>query len=188
MRTLLALFFLTIGTTFQAQHYTLDQLRQKLNRATYPDKVLLEFKQSIDLLESQPNVYEYLPGEVIAWSLMDGRLLLYNVFLIENEALTQVNILPNDAAFLKKLNSYAPRESRFIYRRELFSLPAIRQKLPDGSYLINVDVTSYNPRPYEPSEDILTYNLEYSTKDFVNFGLLRLKNTRSDVWIEVERD
>lgn len=185
MKTLFTLLIFAIFTTSHAQHYTLEQLRQKLHRGTYPDKVLLEFQQSIERLESQPDVYEYLPGDVIAWSLMDGRFLLYNIFLIENGALTKVEVLPKDDAFFTKLNSYVPEKSRFIYRRELFTLPVVKQKLSDGSYLIKVDITSYNPRPYEPSDDILRFNLEYATKDFVNFRFLRVKDVRSVAWIEV---
>ena len=116
---------------------------------------------------------------------MEGRFLLTNMFLIEDDTIKEIEALPKDDVFLAKLNSYVPEKSIFIYRRELWTLPAVKEKLADNSYLIKVNVKSYNPRPYAPSPDILTYNLEYTTKDFLNFRLVRLKNVNSEEWIEV---
>ena len=179
------LFFLSVSTISYAQTFTLEELQKKFKPENYSEKVLLEFQKSIEHLEEKPDLYEYIPGEIIAWSFMDGRFLLNSMFLIENDSLKEIEALPKDDAFLTKLNSYVPEKSRFIYRRELWTLPAVKEKLANKSYLIKVSVKSYNPRPYEPSEDILTYNLEYATKDFKNFRLLRLKNANSDKWVKV---
>ena len=179
------LIFLSIWTISYAQTYTLEELQKKLKPENYTEKVLLEFQKSIEHLEEKPDLYEYIPGEIIAWSFMDGRFLLTSMFLIENDSLKEIEALPKDDTFLTKLNSYVPEKSRFIYRRELWTLPAVKEKLADNSYLIKVNVKSYSPRPYEPSEDILTYNIEYTTKDFVNFRLVRLKDAQSEKWIKV---
>lgn len=179
------LFLISILTISNAQPYTVEELQKKFKPENYTEKVLLEFQKSIEHLEEKPDLYEYIPGEVIAWSLMDGRFLLTNMFLIEDDTIKEIEALPKDDVFLAKLNSYIPEKSRFIYRRELWTLPAVKEKLADNSYLIKVNVKSYNPRPYEPSPDILTYNLEYTTKDFLNFRLVRLKNVNSEEWIEV---
>lgn len=181
------IFFITICTASYAQTYTLEELQKKFKPENYSEKVLLEFQKSIAHLEERPDLYEYIPGEVIAWSLMDGRFLFNSMYLIKNDSIKEVEAIPKDDAFLSKLNSYVPEQSRFIYRRELWTLPSVKEKLADNSYLIKVNVTSYNPRPYEPSPDILTYNLEYTTKDFKNFRLVRLKNVRSEEWIEVNK-
>ncbi len=179
------LIFMSIWTISYAQTYTLEELQKKFKPENYTEKVLLEFQKSIEHLEEKPDLYEYIPGEIIAWSFMDGRFLLTSMFLIENDSLKEIEALPKDDAFLTKLNSYVPEKSRFIYRRELWTLPAVKEKLADNSYLIKVNVKSYSPRPYEPSEDILTYNIEYTTKDFVNFRLVRLKDAQSEKWIKV---
>jgi hypothetical protein len=179
------LIFMSIWTISYAQTYTLEELQKKFKPENYTEKVLLEFQKSIEHLEEKPDLYEYISGEIIAWSFMDGRFLLTSMFLIENDSLKEIEALPKDDAFLTKLNSYVPEKSRFIYRRELWTLPAVKEKLADNSYLIKVNVKSYSPRPYEPSEDILTYNIEYTTKDFVNFRLVRLKDAQSEKWIKV---
>ena len=179
------LIFMSIWTISYSQNYTMEELQKKFKPENYSEKVLLEFQKSIEHLEEKPDLYEYIPGEIIAWSFMDGRFLLNSMFLIENDSLKEIEALPKDDAFLIKLNSYVPEKSRFIYRRELWTLPAVKEKLANKSYLIKVSVKSYNPRPYEPSEDILTYNLEYTTKDFKNFRLIRLKDKNSEKWIKV---
>ncbi|MDN3724200.1 hypothetical protein QRD02_07380 [Aequorivita sp. SDUM287046] len=179
------LLFMFIWTFSYAQPYTLEELQEKFKPENYTEKVLLEFQKSIAHLEEKPDLYEYIPGEVIAWSRMDGRFLLNSMFLIKNDTLREIEALPKDNVFLAKLNSYVSEESRFIYRTELWTLPAVKEKLADGSYLIKVNVKSYNPRPYEPSPDILTYSLEYTTKDFIDFSLIRLKDVSSEEWIEV---
>ena len=180
------LLFISFWTISNAQPYTVEELQKKFKPENYSEKVLLEFQKSIEHLDEKPDLYEYIPGEVIAWSRMDGRFLLNSMFLIKNDTIIEIEPLPKDDAFLKKLNSYLPEKSRFIYRPELWTLPAVKEKLADNSYLIKINIKSYNSRPYEPSPDILTYNLEYTTKDFLNFRLIRLKNVHSEEWIEVD--
>lgn len=179
------LILMCFGTISYAQNYTLGELSKKLNPEKYSDNILLEFHKSLQHLEEKPDIYEYIPGEIIAWSYMDGRFLLNSMFHIEKDSLIRIDALPNDAAFLAKLNSYVPEKSRFIYRPELWTLPSVIGKSANKSYLIQVNVKSYNPRPYEPNDDILTYNLVYTTKDFLKFRLIRLKNVKSDKWIKV---
>ena len=97
------LFFMSIWTISNAQPYTVEDLQKKFKPENYTEKVLLEFQKSIEHLEEKPDLYEYIPGEVIAWSLMDGRFLLNSMFLIENDSLKKIEALPNDDAFLSKL-------------------------------------------------------------------------------------
>ena len=185
MKKIFSFLFISVWTICNAQTYSLEELQKKFKSENYKKKVLLEFQKSIEHLEEKPDLYEYIPGEIIAWSFMDGRFLLNSMFLIENDSLKKIEALPNDDAFLAKLNSYVPEKSRFIYRTKLWTLPSVKEKLANKSYLIQVNVKSYNPRPYEISEDILTYNLEYTTKDFKNFSLIRLKDKNSEKWIKV---
>lgn len=180
------LFFMFFCTVLNAQHYTLEALQNKFKPELYAENVLLEFQKSIEYLEVQPDLYEYIPGEVIAWSVIDGRFLLESMFLVKNDTIKEIEAIPNDAAFLTKLNSYVPEKSRFIYNTDLWTLPVVKEKLADNSYLIKVNVKSFNPRPEEPSPDVLTFNLEYTTKDFLNFQLIKLKNADSEEWIEVD--
>lgn len=179
------LVFMSVGIISNAQPYTVEELQKKFKPENYSEKALLEFRKSIEHLEEKPDLYEYIPGEVIAWSLMDGRFLLKSMFLIKNDTIREIEAIPKDEVFLAKLNSYVPEKSRFIYRTELWTLPVVKEKLADHAYLIKVTVKSYNPRPYEPSPDILTYHLEYTTKDFLNFRLIRLKEAHSEAWMEV---
>lgn len=186
MKKIFPLFVLmSVWTISYAQTYTIEELQMKFRHKNYTDKVLLEFQKSIAHLEERPDLYEFIPGEIIAWSFMDGRFLLNSMFLIENDSLKLIEALPKDEVFLAKLNSYVPEKSRFIYRTGLWTLPSVKEKLADNTFLITVSVISYNPRPYEPSDDILTYNLEYTTKDFNNFRLIRLKDAKSNQWINV---
>ncbi len=184
MKKIFSFLFISVWTICNAQTYSLEELQKKFKSENYKKKVLLEFQKSIEHLEEKPILYEYIPGEVIAWSLIDGQFLLNSMFLIKNDTLMEIDALPKDDAFLSKLNSYVPEKSKFIYRPELWTLPAVK-KLANKSYLIKVNVKSYNPRPYEPSPDILTYCLEYTTKDFKKFRLIRLKNAKSEKWIKV---
>lgn len=179
------LIFMSIWTISYAQTYSAEELQKKFKPEIYTEKVLLEFQKSIEHLEGKPDLYEYIPGEIIAWSFMDGRFLLSTMFLIEKDSLKKIEALPDDDTFLSKLNSYVPEKSKFIYRAELWTLPFVKEKLANKSYLIQVNVKSYNPRPYEPNPDILTYNVEYTTKDFKNFRLIRLKDKNSEKWIKV---
>lgn len=187
MKHIFSILFFSIGIVSYAQTYTLEELQKKFKPENYSEKIVLEFQKSIANFEEKPDLYEYIPGEVIAWSFMDGGLLLSSVFLIKSDSIKEVEAIPKDDAFLSKLNSYVPEQSRFIYQRKLWTLPSIKEKLTDNSYLVKVNVTSYNPRPYEPSPDILTYTLEYTTHDFINFHLVRLKNVRSEGWIIVDK-
>ncbi|HLT49364.1 MAG TPA: hypothetical protein VKZ90_02855, partial [Aequorivita sp.] len=84
------LFLISILTISNAQPYTVEELQKKFKPENYTEKVLLEFQKSIEHLEEKPDLYEYIPGEVIAWSLMDGRFLLTNMFLIEDDTIKEI--------------------------------------------------------------------------------------------------
>lgn len=184
-KSLTLAFVLSCCLSF-AQNITRENLKEKLTHKMYNENALTDFHNSMSHLEGTPDIYEFLPGEFIGWSYMDGRFLLYKMFVLKNKQLTEVNLIPNDMDFLEKLNSYVPQKSRFVYSIGSWTLPAVKEKLKDNSYVIRVNVTSYNSRPYEPSDDILTYNIEYSTKDFISFRLLRVKDSQATDWIEIE--
>lgn len=166
--------------------YSLLDLQEKFTHKNYTEKVLLDFHKKLEPMSFKPELHEYIPGEVVAWSVIDGKFSTQQVYLIENNTLRAVNALPKEDAFLAQLNTFVPRASRFTYSSDSWSFPYIDQKLEDGAYLIKVTVTSFNSQPDFPSDDILTYDLEYITTDFVHFQLLRLKDMHSKEWIEVE--
>lgn len=180
-----SLVFVAYCSVSSAQSYSLAEVKNQLKQNKYKEKIYTEFHQSMSHLEGTPDIYEFLPGEFIGWSYIDGRFLLYKMFVLENNQLREVQLIPNDIFFLEKLNSYVPQKSRFVYSIGSWTLPVVKEKLKDNSYVIRVNVTSYNSRPYEPSDDILTYTIEYSTKDFSSFRLLRLKDAKAKEWIEV---
>ncbi len=179
------LFSIAFCVASYAQTYTLGQLQQKFKHKNYTEKVLLDFQKRMENLEEKPILHEYIPGEVIAWSLIDGPFHFQNVFLIENDTIRKVEALPKDGAFLNKLNSYVPEKSKFAYDFDLWTFPFVKEKLADNFYLIKVNVKSFNSHPEMPNPDILLYSLEYKTKDFIDFRLLRLKESHSEKWIEV---
>lgn len=116
---------------------------------------------------------------------MMDRYSLHTKFLIQNNNITEINAIPKDEAFLKKLNSFVPEKSRFIYGSDLWSFPFVVKKLPDNNYVIAVAVRSFNSHPDIPSDDILMYDLEYKTKDFTKFELVRLKDSQAEKWTDV---
>ena len=93
--------------------------------------------------------------------------------------------MPKDEAFLKKLNSYVPEKSRFSYTSDLWSFAFVNKKLDNGFYLIMATVKSFNSHPDIPNDDILVYHVEYKTKDFKKFKLVRLKDIHTDKWVDV---
>src|SRR5690554_7813733 len=89
------LLFISFWTISNAQPYTVEELQKKFKPENYSEKVLLEFQKSIAHLEERPDLYEYIPGEVIAWSLMDGRFLFNSMYLIKNDSIKEVEAIPD---------------------------------------------------------------------------------------------
>jgi hypothetical protein len=61
----------------------------------------------------------------------------------------------------------------------------VKSKLEGGYYLIKATTKSFNSYPEIPNPDILSYDIEYKTKDFKQFILVRLKDIHTEKWIEV---
>jgi hypothetical protein len=183
------LFILVFCLNTHAQEtprpYTLEELQSQLTHEKYTEKILLDFQKSMGQPEIKPEVYEYIPGEVLAWSIIYRRFAIHKVYLVQKDSLRPVEAKPSDTTFLKKLNSYVPKKSRFTYSSDLWTFPFVKEKRDDGSYLIKASVKSYNRQPDFPNPDILMYNLEYTTTDFQNFTLVRLKDNHAEEWIEV---
>lgn len=164
---------------------SLEELKSRFKNGNYSDSVLLAFHKTISNLREQPLLNEEIPNEIISWSTMMGEYSLHRKYLIQNNSIKEIVAIPKDEAFLKKLNSFVPEKSRFSYSSDLWSFPFVIQKLPGDYYLIAVAVRSFNSHPEIPSDDILMYDLEYKTKDFKKFDLVRLKDSQSEKWTEV---
>jgi hypothetical protein len=183
------LFLIAFFSNLQAQQnsntYTLQELKSKFRHANYTDKVLLDFQKTIANLSERPQLNEEIPGQIISWDMMMGRFAIHKTYLIQNNKIKEVETLPKDDAFLKKLNSYVPEQSKFSYSSDDWSYTLIDKKLAGGFYLIKVTAKSFNSYPEIPSDDILVYDLEYKTKDFKEFRLVRLKDIHTQKWIDV---
>lgn len=187
--TFIFLVLITFFSNLYAQQfsdsYSLDDLKRKFRHPNYSEKILLEFQETMKNLRVKPQLNEEIPGEIISWSTMSGEFSIQKIYVIEKNKLKEVQALPKDDSFLKKLNSYVPEKSKFSYSSDLWSFPYIDQKTKDNFYLIKVTVKSFNSYPDIPNDDILLYNLEYKTKDFKEFRLVRLKDIHTEKWIEV---
>lgn len=187
--TLTILFFITLyGTVFAQQTpktYTLPQLQAQFKHENYTEKVLLDFQKTMLTLREKPQLHEDIPGEVISWYTLNGLYSWHKTYLIKKDKVQEVETLPKDDLFLKKLNSYVPEKSRFAYLSDLWSFAFVKEKLKDNFYLVEATAKSYNSHPDLPNDDILMYDLEYKTNDFVTFLLVRLKPTQAKEWIEV---
>lgn len=170
----------------QNGHYSLAEVKAKLTEGMYSDKVLKDFHHGLNQIDPFPRIHEYIPGEVIAWSWVSGRLANQQLFLVKKDSLFEVKAIPSDEAFIEELNSYVPEKSAFKYMSDLWSFPFVKEKIKRKYFLIKATVTSYNPYPDYPNDDILSYDIEYRTKDFQNFSLLRLKDTKAKEWMEVK--
>lgn len=186
----IVLFFIAFFSTLYAQKtsnpYSIEDLKHRLHQANYTEKVLLDFQKTMENLRERPQLDEEIPGEIISWSTMNGEFSIHKTYLIQKNKLKEVVALPADDSFLKKLNSYVPEQSKFTYSHDLWSFPLVSKKMDDNFYLIKVTVKSFNSYPEIPSDAILIFNLEYKTKDFKKFLLVRLKDIHTEKWTEVE--
>lgn len=185
---LLLLIILPIVSMAQTptETYTLQELRAKFTHENYTEKVLQELQSTLSSFSTKPELKENVIGEVISCYALNGKFSWHNTYLIINNELKEVQTIPQDDAFLNKLNSFVPPDSRFAYGFDLWSFAFVNKKLENNHYLIKATATSFNSQPDFPNDDILTYDLEYQTKDFEHFQLLRLKDIHSEKWIEVE--
>ncbi len=186
---LLFLLFITFPFIIFAQNsretYTLQQLKAKYRHENYTEKALLDFQKSMIDLREKPQLHEDIPGEVISWFTLNGLYSIHKTFLVNKNNVMEVETIPTDDLFLKKLNSYVPEKSRFSYSSGLWSFGFVEKKLKDNFYLIKATAKSFNSHPDLPNDDILLYNLEYKTKDFKHFQLVRFKDIHVSEWIDV---
>lgn len=186
---LFILLFITFSFVTFAQNssetYTLQQLKAKYRHENYTEKALLDFQKSMIDLREKPQLHEDIPGEVISWFNLNGLYSIHKTFLVNKNNVMEVETIPTDDLFLKKLNSYVPEKSRFSYSSGLWSFGFVEKKLKDNFYLIKATAKSFNSHPDLPNYDILLYNLEYKTKDFKHFQLVRLKDIHVSEWIDV---
>lgn len=187
--TFIFLFLITFFSNLYAQpasnSFSLEELKLKFKHEKYSEKVLLDFQKTMTNLRVRPDLYEEIPGEIISWSVIIGEFYIHKTYLIQKNKLKEVEALPKGDSFLKKLNSYVPEKSKFTYSYELWSFPFVKKRMNDNFYLIEVAVKSFNTHPEIPNDDILWYDLEYKTKDFKEFRLVRLKDFHTEKWTEV---
>lgn len=179
------LYFVSTGQNTKTP-YTLQHLQSVFTHKNYTEEVLLAFQQTMLDLRERPQLNEDIPGEIVSWFTLNGEFSWHKTFLIKNNKLKEVETIPHDEIFLKKLNSYVPEKSKFTYSSDLWSFAFVDKKLSDKSYLIKASVKSFNSYPELPNDDILSYSLEYKTRDFKTFKLVRLKDIHTDNWTEVE--
>lgn len=184
------LFFISLYSNLLAQEtpktYTIQQLQARFKHKNYAEKVLLDFQKTMENLREKPQLNEDIPGEILSWYTLYGQYSLHKTFLIEKDKLKEIQTLPKDENFFKKLNSYVPEVSKFSYSSDLWSFAFVKEKLADNFYLIQATAKSFNSHPDIPNDDILIYDLEYKTKDFKAFFLVRLKDIHTEKWTEVK--
>ncbi len=166
--------------------YTLQQLKAKYKHENYTEKILLAFQKTMKNLREKPQLYEDIPGEIISWYTLYGQYSIHKTYLIQKGKIKEVETLPKDDVFLKKLNSYVPEKSKFSYGYDLWSFAFVEKKLEGNFYLLKATSKSFNAYPEIPNDDILSYDVEYKTKDFKKFQLVRLKDIHTEKWTEVE--
>lgn len=182
---LISMNFVSYGQNSKGT-YTIQQLQSIFKHKNYTEEVLTEFQKTMMDLRERPQLNEEIPGEVISWFTLNGQFSWHKTFRIVHNKLKEVETIPHDENFLKKLNSYVPEKSKFTYSSDLWSFAFVNKKLSDNTYLIQATVKSFNSYPDFPNDDILSYSLEYKTKDFKTFKLVRLKDIHTDKWIEVD--
>lgn len=182
---LLFSFYFVASAQNTSKNFTLQQLQARFKHKNYTEKVLLEFQNTMVNLRVKPQLNEDIPGEVISWYTLNGQFSLHKTYLIKNDKLIEIETIPKDDIFLKKLNSYVPEKSKFSYNSDLWSFAFVEKKLNDDYYLIKATIKSFNSYPEIPNDDILSYDIEYKTKDFKKFQLVRLKDIHTKEWIEV---
>lgn len=165
--------------------YTLQQLQARFKHKNYTEKVLLDFQTTMINLREKPQLNEDIPGEVISWYTLNGQYSWHKSYLIKKDKVKEIQTIPKDENFLKKLNSYVPEASKFSYSSDLWSFAFVTEKLADTFYLIKATTKSFNSYPEMPNDDILLFDLEYKTKDFKEFFLVRLKDIHTEKWTEV---
>lgn len=166
--------------------YTVQQLQARFKHKNYAEKVLLDFQKTMENLREKPQLNEDIPGEILSWYTLYGQYSLHKTFLVEKDKLKEIQTIPKDENFLKKLNSYVPEVSKFSYSSDLWSFAFVKEKLADNFYLIHATTKSFNSHPDIPNDDILIYDLEYKTKDFKAFFLVRFKDIHTEKWTEVK--
>lgn len=189
LKTITLFLFITFyGTLFaqQKETYSLQELQRRFKHELYTEKALLAFQNTMVQLREKPQLHEAIPGKVLTWFTLNGRYSMHKTYLVHKDSVQEVEPLPKDAIFLKKLNSYVPEKSRFTYGYDLWSFPLVTQIQDDGFYIIKATAKSFNSHPDLPNDDILLYDLEYKTKDFKSFQLVRLKDIHTEKWIDVE--
>ena len=185
------ILFITFYFVSYAQNttgaYTLEQLQARFTHKNYTEKVLLDFQKTMVRLKERPQLNEDIPGEVISWTGQNGDYSWHETYLIQKDKVQRVELIPKDEIFLKKLNSYVPGQSEFSYGNDLWSFAFVEKKLKDNFYLIGVVATSFSSMPEIVTDDTLVYHLEYKTKDFKEFKLVRFKDSRTKEWKEIDQ-
>lgn len=165
--------------------YTIQQLQARFKHINYTEKTLLDFQKTMETLREKPQLNEDVPGEIISWYTLNGQYSLHKTFLVEKNKLKEIQTIPKDENFLKKLNSFVPEKSKISYMSDLWSFAFVKEKLADNFYLIQATAKSFNSYPEMPNDDILIYDLDYKTKDFKAFFLVRYKDSNTEKWTEV---
>lgn len=187
--TVVFLFFISFYSNLLTQQnpktYTLLQLKARFKHVNYTEKVLLDFQKTMENLREKPQLNEDIPGEIISWYTLNGQFSWHKTFLVEKDKVKEIQTIPKDENFLKKLNSYVPEASKFSFSSDLWSFAFVKEKLADNFYLIQATTKSFNSYPEIPNDDILIYDLEYKTKNFKEFFLVRFKDIHTEKWTEV---
>ncbi|WP_289665340.1 hypothetical protein [Flavobacterium panacagri] len=165
--------------------WTLQQLQARFTHKNYTEKVLLDFQKTMVRSEERPQLNEDIPGEVISWTGRNGDFSWHETYLIQKNKVQNVELIPKDNLFFKKLNSYASGQSKFSYGADLWSFAFVEKKLKDNFYLIGVVARSFSSMEDIITDDILIYDLKYKTRDFKEFKLVRFKDSRNEEWKEV---
>ncbi|WP_330746780.1 hypothetical protein [Chryseobacterium sp. CP-77] len=186
MKKLIFFYFLFISNLYFSQNYmtlTTKDIQEKFEYK-YKKDILSKFIASMKDIDHNPLVSESIPGKVIRWDSNIGQYSIIKNFLVSKNDLEEIKTNPNDKEFLTNLNNYFPKESQFTYSD--WGNGTIIKILSDGNFLIANKARSYHRQSMIPNNDIITIELEYKTKNFKEFKLVRFKKINDKIWTVVK--
>ena len=145
---------------------TVKQVQQKFKFKKYPTEVLKKFVNEITEVEQEPNVFEEIPGEIIAWSNDRATYSVQETFWVKNNKLTKIETQLDEKG-LDRINKYAPKGKQFDFYDGYRSVGSVVKKLKNGQFLLVGELKLENVKDFDNFED--GYAVEYLTKDFKTF-------------------
>lgn len=195
MRKILVISTIILGGILFGQNseakISVKQIQKEFKYKKYSPEILKKFVNQISEVEQEPNVTEFIPGEIIGWNNDRSTYSTEKIFKIQGNKLIEISTIPQNENFFSKINKYAPKGKEFdIYKWSNRVYEGnILKKLPDGNYLMNIGLTLFEKGESDDFNNGLgEYELEYKTKDFKNFVPIRFreKEKKTAKWTNIK--